>query len=297
MQDATRADATLNRMTFDIRELSREEFPKLLDEIPQPPKRLFVRGEMPSEELHYLAVVGSRKCTSYGIDACEQLIAGLAGYPVVIVSGLALGIDSVAHKTALKVNLPTIAIPGSGLDWDVLYPRSNTSLAHAILENGGALLSEYEPKQQAAPWTFPERNRIMAGLSHATLLIEAGEKSGTLITARLATDYNRELLAVPGSIFSDNSRGVHQFLKLGATMVTTSEDILTALGIDVADGERERADLSEQERAVLSLLGTPLQRDELIRAIGLPTSEATTLLSDMELKGLIVDTFGEIRKV
>lgn len=280
-----------------IRELSLEEFPKLLQEIPQPPKRLFVRGNLPSHNLHHIAVVGSRACTPYGIDACTQLISGLSGYPIVIVSGLALGIDSVAHTAAMRARLPTIAIPGSGLSEDVLYPRNNVSLARAILESGGALLSEFEPGQSAAPWTFPQRNRIMAGISEATLLIEAGEKSGTLITARLAADYNRELLAVPGSIFSDSTKGTHQFLKLGATMITESRDILDALGIEVHEHDSvEREDLSRAERVVLSLLHKPLARDELLRMIDLPTNSATVLLSEMELKGLITDTFGEIRK-
>ena len=133
---------------------------------------------------------------------CKHLIEGLRGYPIVIVSGLAYGADAAAHRAALEVGLPTVAVPGSGLDWDILYPRANVGLAREILKAGGALLSEEEPETKAADWTFPKRNRVMAGLSRATLIIEAKELSGSLITARLTVEYNRELLVVPGSIFS-----------------------------------------------------------------------------------------------
>ena len=176
--------------------------------------------------------MGSREHTEYGKEVVEHLISGLKGYPVGIVSGLALGIDGLAHEAAMRHGLYTLAVPGSGLAESVLYPASHKQLAAEILKHGGGLLSEYPPETSAAKWTFPQRNRIMAGLCKATLLIEATEKSGTLITARLAVDYNRELLAVPGHIFSKNSYGTHQFLKLGATMVTEARDILLALGID-----------------------------------------------------------------
>src|SRR4051812_17012803 len=197
--------------------LSAEQFPRLLNEIPDRPKRLFVRGELPSDEYKFLAVVGSRACTPYGRQAVTHLIDGLRGYPIVIVSGLAYGADAEAHKAALKAGLPTVGVPGSGLDWDVLYPRANVGLAKEILKAGGALLSEFKPDMKAADYTFPQRNRIMAGLCKATLIIEAKEKSGSLITARLAADFNRDVLVVPGQIFSAESKGTHQFLRLGAT--------------------------------------------------------------------------------
>ena len=195
--------------------ISKEKIPALLKEIPKPPKKLYVRGTLPSLELKWLAVVGSRACSTYGRQVVRHLISALTGYPIVIVSGLAYGIDAEAHKAALDAGLLTVAIPGSGVDDRVLYPRAHVNLAKEILKAGGALVSEFEPLQKAADYTFPQRNRIMAGISHATLVIEAKEKSGSLITARLATDYNRELLVVPGSIFSEESKGTHQFLKLG----------------------------------------------------------------------------------
>jgi DNA processing protein len=280
----------------DIYILNKEDFHPLLDEIPEPPKKLFVRGTMPSFERKWLAVVGSRAMSSYGRQACEHLISGLRGYPVVIVSGLAFGVDAAAHKAALAAGLPTLAVPGSGLDWSVLYPRANAGLAREIVKSGGALLSEYEPQQKAADYTFPQRNRIMAGLCHATLVIEAKERSGSLITARLTTEYNRELLVVPGSIFSAESKGTHQFLKLGATPVTEPADILRALCIKTEEKEAvSRADLSADEAQVLEIISTPCPRDELIQTLGLPVSEANILLSTMEIKGLIVEELGVVR--
>ncbi len=284
-------------MKDGLKLLSRKDFPPLLREIPDTPKKLYVRGEMPSFERKWLAVVGSRACTSYGRQALRHLIEGLRGYPVVVVSGLAYGIDAEAHKAALEAGLPTVAVPGSGLGWDVLYPRANVPLARAIVKAGGALLSEYEPNFKATDYSFPQRNRVMAGLCSATLMIEAKEKSGSLITARLTTEYNRELLVVPGSIFSAESRGTHQFLKLGATPVTESADILRALGIKV--GEREaassRADLSDNEKRVLEIIKSPMSRDDLQEELDLPISEANILLSTMEIKGLIVEELGVVR--
>ena len=280
----------------EITVLNTADFPPLLREIADPPKKLYVRGKLPSTDWKWLAVVGSRAMTSYGRQACSHLISGLRGYPVVIVSGLAFGVDAAAHKAALEAGLPTVGVPGSGLDWSVFYPRANVSLAREIIKAGGALLSEYEPELKAADYTFPQRNRIMAGLCQATLMIEAKERSGSLITARLTTEYNRELLVVPGSIFSAESRGTHQFLKLGATPVTEPEDILRALGIKIEDKEKvSRADLSEDEARVLEIISTPCPRDELMQALELPISEANILLSTMEIKGLIVEELGVVR--
>src|SRR3989344_442231 len=228
-------------MKDDLATLSPKEFPPLLAEIPGAAKKLYVRGKLTSFDAAWLAVVGSRACTSYGRQALRHLIEGLRGYPVIIVSGLAYGIDAEAHKAALEAGLTTLAVPGSGLDWNVLYPRANVSLAREIVKQGGALLSEFEPDMKATDYTFPQRNRIMAGLCKATLVVEAKERSGSLIPARLTTEYNRELLVVPGSIFSAESRGTHQFLKLGATPVTEPADILRALGI--AEEAREAATL------------------------------------------------------
>lgn len=278
-------------MSFPIRDVPGTEFPPLLREIPQPPDSLNCRGQLPPSDLKLLSIVGSRKYTTYGKQVVDELVAGLRGYPVGIISGMALGIDSLAHEAALKNNLYTLAIPGGGLSDEVLYPATHKGLAHRILESGGGLLSEFAPDFRATTWSFPKRNRLVAGISHATLLIEAAEKSGTLITARLATDYNRELLVVPGNIFSRNSVGIHQFLKLGATPVTSSVDILEVLNIAPTTSSepvsQANVELTLNEIKVIQLLREPLHRDELLRQLELPTAEANQLLMRMELNNHI----------
>lgn len=269
-----------------------------LREIPQPPKSVWVEGSLPADDLVLLTVVGSRNYSTYGKQVIDYLIGGLAGYPVGIVSGLALGVDGLSHEAALAASLYTLAVPGSGLHESVIYPSRHRNLARKIIESGGGLLSEYPPDMGATLWTFPQRNRIMAGLARATLLIEASEKSGTLITARMAVDYNRDLLIVPGNIFSKNSHGVHQFLKLGATPITSPEDLLYALGFTPEERPTTlRLDLSPNEMKVLELLSEPRDRDELIRLTGLPTSEATTLLMLMEINGHIACNMNTYRSL
>lgn len=280
----------------DIQKLSPENFPGLLNEMPDPPRSLFLKGALPDASLKFLTVVGSRRMSSYAKDACEFLISRLAGYPVVIVSGLALGVDGVAHKSALKAGLTTVAFPGSGLDESVLYPRAHVALSKEIIGNGGALISEMEPMEPATTYSFPKRNRLMAAVSHATLVVEATVKSGTLITAKLATDYNRELLILPHSIFSSGGAGGHIFMKLGARPVRTAGDILDALGI--AQNETELTlSLTSEERATLNALTEPKSRDELIQELNLNASEANVLLARMELRGLITESMGLVRKL
>lgn len=278
-----------------MRQLEKNEFPPLLSEIPQPPQKLYLRGSLPPDGHKLLCVVGSRKYTSYGKDACEKLIAGLAGYPISIISGLALGIDSIAHTSALSAGLHTLAVPGSGLNDAVLYPASHRPLAHKILEAGGGLLSEFEPDFRATTFSFPQRNRLMAGMSHATLMIEGGEKSGTLVTARLTGEYNRDLLVVPGSIFSANSYGPHLFLRLGATPIRNSADILEALGFENTRDAHIPENLTESEKKVLELLREPVPKETLLLALSLPIQEANVLLATMELRGLLYEHMGLLR--
>lgn len=277
-------------MSFPLQNLLAEEFPPLLREIPQPPTDLNYRGQLPPPDLKLLAIVGSRKYTSYGKEVVEHLVAGLKNHPIGIVSGLALGIDGLAHEAALRHRLYTLAIPGGGLDDSVLYPRQHTRLASQILEAGGGLLSEFDPFFTPTKWSFTQRNRLVAGISNATLIIEAAEQSGTLITARLTVDYNRELLVVPGNIFSKNMAGNHQFLKLGATPVTEAADILAVFGIDAAEETAKTLSLPSLdplELKVIALLHEPQERDLLIRQLDLPTPEAAALLMQMEMKDLI----------
>lgn len=288
-------------MEHKIKMLGQNEFPKRLREISDPPKKLYIRGVPPPEDYKYLCVVGARKYSEYGKQAVEKLIAGLRGYPVVIVSGLALGIDSIAHRAALDAGLKTIAVPGSGLDPKVLYPASHLRLAEKIVASGGCLLSEFEPMFRPTSYSFPQRNRIMAGLSDAVLVVEAELKSGTLITSKFATEYNRDVLTIPGSIFSRTSAGPHMLLRLGAIPITSFAELLEALGFDGKLGLKPAAvnydDCSPDEKKVIAFLSEPASRDELIQSLGIPTSEANVLLGMMEIKGLIMESLGEIRLV
>jgi DNA processing protein len=283
---------------MDIREFTQEEWPSQLREIPQVPKQLWLLGKLPPPGTKFLTVVGSRALSRYGQEVCQKLIAGLAGYPVSIISGLALGADACAHKAALAAGLHTIAIPGSGLDDSVISPRSNVNLAKDILKAGGALLSEQEPMHKPYLAEFPSRNRIMVGMSDAVLIIEAGEKSGTLITARLSAEYNRELLCVPHRIGDAHGFGPHLFIRLGATLVTESIHILEALKIV----PREKPALSpptDLEGIELTLwrhLEEPKTRDELLRTGG-EVGEILTALVALELRGLIKEEFGAWNRI
>jgi len=274
-------------------------YPPQLREIPQPPEKLWALGSFPAPGMKLLAVVGSRALTSYGREACQKLIAGLAGYPVSIISGLALGADACAHRAALTAGLHTIAIPGSGLEKSIIYPRANVPLAKDILSAGGLLLSEHPPDHAAREYDFPSRNRIMVGLADAVLMIEAGERSGTLITARLAGDYNRHLLCVPHRIGDPHAHGAHIFLRLGATLVSEPVHVLETLGIEPRK-EQEPLPLellTDEERLVYALLDEPRGRDDLIRRSTLQPHETLATLGMLELKSFAKEEFGFWRRV
>jgi DNA processing protein len=296
------ATMSLNN-SYAIRTLEKDELPEVLREIPQPPEKLFIVGELPDpHSYYYLCIVGSRKYTSYGREATERIISGLAGYPIVIVSGLALGTDGIVHRAALDAGLRTVAFPGSGLDQAVLYPRTHLALAREIVEGGGALVSEYEPSMHAAPWTFPQRNRIMAGISNGTLITEASEKSGTLITARLALDYNKNVYAVPGSIFSAVSKGSNNLLRQGATPITSANDLLLELGFvnPTVHGTQPQLDLTmytPEEQEILLLLDEPQAREDILQIVSAPTADTLSLLTILEIKGAIQERMGKIERV
>ena len=279
-------------MRLEIKKLSREEIPESLMEIPQPPEQMYLVGNMPTEGNRLLAVVGSRKYSNYGKEVCEKLIEGLKGQPVTILSGLALGIDSIAHRSALANNIQTIAIPGSGLDESVLYPTSHLNLAKEIIEKGGGLLSEFEPDFHATPYSFPRRNRIMAGLADAVLVIEAEKKSGTLITSRLATDYNKYVFAIPGSIFSKASEGPHMLIRLGATPITCVNDLLEALHLEPEQQTLNFDECTPDELKILNLLDSPISRDELFEKARIEIQTLNSILMMLEIKGFIQETSG-----
>lgn len=286
-----------------ISKLQRSKFPSSLLELPQPPENLYYLGNieeyLENPDLIYLCIVGSRKYTSYGKDICEKIITGLKGYPIVIVSGFAMGIDTIAHRTALKNNMRTVVFPGSGLSKEAIFPKINANFMDEILNAGGCFISEWEPDFKAERWTFPMRNRLMAGICKAVLVIEAEEKSGTLITARLATEYNKDLLAVPGSVFSSSSKGTNKLLRLGAVPITSAEDVLQELGFDLEKNENKQLELFEElnidEKKVLEILREPMDRDDLLRYMQMPIQNANTLISVMEIKGLIKEELGQIR--
>jgi len=284
-------------MTGEIKKMRLEDYPPLLLEIPDGPKELYYRGTLPERDATLLTMVGSRGYSQYGKDVCEKLIEELAGYNISIVSGLALGLDSIAHKKALDVGLHTIAVPGSGLDESVLYPRSHRYLAKQIVSSGGALISEFEPKMKAALYTFPKRNRIMAGMSQAVLIIEASQRSGTLITARLAMEYNRDVLTVPGPIHSNKSYGPHHLIKNGAALIENGKDIVETLEIEPQKQEcRKEYSLSRAEDLIYQALSSPVSKEDLMNSIGLPITDLNITLSVLELKGLVKIRLGKIHR-
>lgn len=270
--------------------LDKKYWPRKLFETPFPPKKLWYVGNLPDFSQKTLTVVGSRKFSQYGKQACEHIIEGLSGYPITIVSGLALGIDSISHQKAIECGLYCIAVPGSGLAPQTLYPPQNHRLAEKILENGGCLISEFESEMPALPWMFPQRNRIMAGISDAVLIIEAEEKSGTLITARLALDYNREVFTIPHSIFSQTGGGPNELLKNGAQLVTSAKDILEFFGFNTEEQIQRSfdfSDMSAEEILIIENLTYPQTIEELIFKIDLPAEKINQTVSLLEIKGFI----------
>lgn len=286
-------------MTEDIKKIYPTDFPPLLREMTDPPLFLYMRGSLPSFNSKFLTVVGARRYSEYGKNVCRSLISSLAGTDTVIISGLALGIDAIAHRAALDCGLKSIAIPGSGLRNKILYPRTNFPLAIEIINKGGALLSEFEPEFRASLWSFAKRNRIMAGISHATLIIEAEKKSGTLITSRFATEYNREVYAVPGSIFSKNSEGPHMLISLGATPITSGDDLKQALGIKENPVVllKTYEDCSQDEMSILNLLDSPLSKDILLHKSRFSIHTLNMLITTLELKGYIKESYGEFHRL
>ncbi len=283
---------------FPIKEINHFEVFPSLSEIPQRPKQLYMRGTLENiKHKKIVAFVGSRACTSYGMNACRALIEGLRGYNVAIVSGLAMGIDTVAHKASLDAGLTTISFPGSGLGWKYIHPAINRDLAKEILKKGGALFSEYPEETRGAIWTFPRRNRIVAGIADIVIIVEAQGKSGALITARLGTEYNKIVGAVPGSIFSSSSSGTNWLLRLGAVPITSSEDILKELGLEKKDMPLSALVVNEAEGRVLDALNEPKTKDTIIEELGLSTSEANVIFSTLEIKGLIKESYGLIERI
>lgn len=296
----------LGPSTF-IPQSSFKDYPLLsrLLELHNIPKGIYIDGPIPSISFdslgraspRVLTVVGSRKCTTYGKKVIEHLLSSFDRDEVVILSGLALGIDGHAHITALKNNLLTLAIPGSGLGSSVIYPSSHKHLAEEIKDAGGTLLSELDDNTKAEQWTFPARNRIMAALSDAVLIIEAEEESGTLITGRQALELGRDIGAVPGEIFSPTAQGTLALVRDGATPISSPEDLRALLHLKEKELTHKVLDLNKEEALIMELLREPKDKDLLLEESHLSLSDFMMAMTTLEMKGYIEETFGEVRKI
>ncbi len=270
-----------------------ESYPPLLRELADYPPLLYARGDPGLLQQPQIAIVGSRRCTPGGVRHAQEFAAALAAAGLAVTSGMALGIDSAAHRGALDAGGNTLAVLGSGIDQ--IYPPRNRGLAREI-ETRGLILSEFAPAEEARAAYFPQRNRIISGLSLGTLVVEAAARSGSLITARLAAEQGREVFAIPGSINNPQTRGCHRLLRDGATLVEAPQDITRELGVlfDFVFASRrnpeaaETAQLNSPERELLQAMGyDPVGFDTLVQRSGLTSAELSSMLVSLELKDLI----------
>jgi DNA processing protein len=270
-----------------------EDYPTLLAEIYDPPPVLYVKGELDPPDAPSVAIVGTRGATSYGRMVAEELAAGLARAGVTVVSGLALGVDGAAHRGALQAGGRTIAVLANGLDRT--YPSQHARLSQSIVEQG-ALVTEFPLGAKPDAVNFPRRNRLISGLTSGTLVVEAGDRSGALITAAFATEQGRDVLAVPGSIFSPMSKGPNTLIRDGATPVTCVDDVLAELQPTRTVRQLTIESIlpsDDTERALMRVLGTePLHIDEIARVASIPMSAVSAALAMMELNGLVKQTGG-----
>lgn len=272
-------------------------YPKLLKEISDPPFLIYCRGNLECLNLPSVAIVGSRKYSQYGKQVAEKFSYDLARAGICIVSGLALGIDAIAHSGALEAKGKTISILGSSLDSANILPRTNYGLAQEILRGDGLLLSEFSVPTSPSIGTFPARDRLMAGLTLGTLVIEAAEKSGSLITPNHAVEFNREVFAVPGPIYSPVSVGTNTLIKKGAKIVTCIADILEELRLESPKEKQlqlDILDLTEEEKSIMHVLSPePTHIDRIIKLTKLETSCVSTNLSMLEIKGAVRNIGGQ----
>jgi DNA processing protein len=293
--DRARYEAELARGGFRFVPRSAPAFPPLLAAIHDPPPGLFLRGDADPKLLAWpaVAIVGARACSGYGAQIARMLGRELAAAGLVVVSGLARGVDAEAHRGALDASGPTVAVLGCGIDRD--YPAAHSELARRVAATG-LIVSEYAPGVEPAPWRFPARNRIVAGLAAATVVVEARERSGALITADLALEEGREVFAVPGEITSALSAGTNALLRLGAAPLTRVEDVLESLGIETASAVA--AVPCGLAAVVLERLrDRPQGVDELVRVTGLGSDAVARSLVELELAGLAAEAEGVYRAV
>jgi DNA processing protein len=266
-------------------------YPRLLAELHDPPAQLYVRGDVAVLSEPAVAIVGARSCSAYGAQVARSLAGELAAAGLVVVSGLARGIDAEAHRGTLAVSGRTVAVLGCGIDRD--YPRSHSELARRIRADG-AVVSEYPPGVEPAPWRFPARNRIIAGLCAATVVVEARERSGALITADFALELGRDVFAVPGEITSALSAGTNDLLRQGAAPLLSATDVLAALGFE--SDVRPLPPLSPAGAQVLRILADgPRDADAVSRSSGRSTAEIAAVLVELELAGVVHEAEGLFR--
>lgn len=283
---------TITKAGVSVCTIADDTYPILLREIYDPPAVLYILGILPDPQRIHIAVVGSRHATSYGLSCATSLSRELAKTNTVIVSGLAYGIDEAAHEATLQAGGITIAVLGSGI-LNVGTTRQH-QLANKIVKQGGAIISEFPLRMPGFKTNFPVRNRIISGLSQATLIIEATEKSGSLITAKSALEQNREVFAVPGPINSETSKGPNNLIKMGAHPATCAEDILSVLNIEKPEANTATYQPDSKEEAlILPLLGkNPIHIDDITRQTKLPPQNVASTLSLMEMKGRTKHTGG-----
>jgi len=270
---------------FPIQKITADNsaFPEQLKNIASSPRELFFRGELSKQNDKLFAVVGTRLCSDYGKEIAFSIAKDLSRAGLIIVSGMALGIDSWAHKGALEGGGQTIAVLGTGLDEKSIYPRENLKLARQILEKGGCLISEYPPEHPAAKFAFLERNRIIAGISEGVLVVEAKIKSGALNTAGWARKQGKKVFAVPGSVFSQNSKGCHLLIKQGARLTENANDILRELGLSSLASHQPAAANPDEGLILNALRQGALSIDKIIEITKLPAQKVSVNISIMEI--------------
>lgn len=278
--------AELKQQTVKVLTPQDQQYPKLLAKLPDAPPVLYVKGDADVLNQVSVGIVGSRQPSSYGRQITTDLVSGLVQNSMVIVSGMARGIDTIAHIAAVESGGQTIAVWGSGLDKP--YPSGNSALADKISRNG-AIVSQYPLGTEAQSFTFPARNKTIAGLSQAIIVTEAKAKSGSLITADAAFGIDRPVFAMPGSIYNSGSQGPHQLIRQGAQLLLDSTDIVSKLGVQHAPAvTKSHQDLSAEEQVILAQLQShPLQVDEIIRQTGQSSAQTSSLLVMLEIKGVV----------
>jgi DNA processing protein len=285
----------IHKLNMQIVKHTDESYPELLKQIHDPPLIFFMKGNLIPADKLAIAIVGTRAVTTYGKDVTEKLSGGLASMGVTIVSGMARGVDTIAHNSALNAAGRTIAVLGSSLD--IIYPYENKGLYNRIIEQG-AVISEYLPGTPPSKLTFPVRNRIVSGLSLGVLVTEAPEQSGALITASHALEQNREVFAVPGNIMSNKSEGTHKLIKDGAKFVSSVNDILVEIGVTIKDfvehiPKKPPQNLDNDETILYNMLSSePIHIDDIIRQTKMSSANALSVLLTLEIKGIVKQISG-----